>query len=349
MTEQDNTGIVLYRLPDSQTFYYARGKVIQPEKLTLEHKGFVISPFKEGEGQQLSILLPDTTKEISKSDIQDLKFHFSRPFLNHFVDREQYLERIERAKSMFTDDFCKVVLSRRKKVDAFKLSKAPEVFLRLAEAYPGSFIYIFSSEYTGTWGGASPELFLNYNNEEVKTVALAGTIALKDTTEQELAWTEKEVDEQHIVELFIENLLNKNAGSFEKKGPYTQITGSLAHLISRYSAHLPANKLTKLMKELHPTPAVCGLPKKKSYEVIDQIELYNRAYYTGFLGPWNLDDKVHLFVNLRCMQYFNDHAVLYAGGGITSGSDPEKEWEETENKMCSITKVMKSVTGDLSC
>ncbi len=94
------------------------------------------------------------------------------------------------------------------------------------------------------------------------------------------------------------------------------------------------------MKQLHPTPAVCGVPKEKGYEVIQEIEAYNRAYYTGFLGPWNLDAKLDLFVNLRCLQYFTDHAVLYAGGGITSASDAEKEWQETENKMRSITRIL---------
>ncbi len=340
MSVKDNKGIVIYRLPNEQTFYYAQGKVIQPETLTLEHQGFVIAPFKEGEDQKLSMLLPEEIREISADEIRALQFTHTRPFLNHFVEKETYLQRIESAKSLFTKDFRKVVLSRRKKVSALKIAKASEMFLKLQKSYPSSFIYVFSSDYTGTWGGASPELFLNYNFKEVKTVALAGTIALKDSSEQEILWTEKEQDEQHIVELFIENLLNKTAESFEKVGPYTQITGSLAHLITKYSAQLTPDKLTSLMKQLHPTPAVCGLPKEKSYEVIEETECYNRAYYTGFLGPWNLHKQVHLFVNLRCMQYFNDHAVLYAGGGITAGSNPEKEWEETENKMCSITHVL---------
>ena len=65
---------------------------------------------------------------------------------------------------------------------------------------------------------------------------------------------------------------------------------------------------------------------------IQQHEGYDREFYSGYLGPVNVGNKTHLFVNLRCMKIQNNVATLYAGGGITEDSEPEKEWQETEMK-----------------
>lgn len=340
MTETKQKGTIIYRLPGEKKFFYISGKVIQPGALNMEQEGFVMAPFKEDEKEKISLLIPEEHKVISARKIKALQFTHSKKSLNSFCDYSTYLERIRKVKSLFNTNFSKVVLSRRSKVHFIKLGNASDTFLKLAKAYPNSFIYIFSSKLTGTWGGASPEVFINHSKGELKTMALAGTIQLKNTSEQALCWTDKEKEEHHIVEEFIEDVLETHCNSFNKSGPYTQITGRLAHLLTKYSASISSEKLPSLMHHLHPTPAVCGLPKELSYKTIQEVESYNRSYYTGYLGLWNLKKSVNLFVNLRCMQFFEDHAVIYAGGGITSSSDPEKEWQETENKMKSITKVL---------
>lgn len=340
MAQEEQQGIVIYRLPREKQFYYMEGNVIQAESLRMDQHGFVLAPFKSGHTDKLTLLQPNVHKVISARKIKTLKFHHARKSLNSFCDYHTYLERVKKVKSMFSTDFSKVVLSRRSKVSYMKLSNACDMFLKLEKAYPNSFIYVFSSEATGTWGGASPELFISHSQGELKTMALAGTIQLQNTTEQEICWTDKEKEEHHIVEQFIEHVLQNNCKTFHKAGPFTQITGRLAHLLTKYSAQIDAQNLPELIQQLHPTPAVCGLPKETSYQTIQEIESYDRSYYTGFLGLWNMDSSIHLFVNLRCMQFFENHAVIYAGGGITSSSDPEKEWQETENKMRSITNLL---------
>ena len=97
---------------------------------------------------------------------------------------------------------------------------------------------------------------------------------------------------------------------------------------------MPDNKkLGKLLKRLHPTPAVCGLPKEETYRFIRKNEGYDRSYYSGFIGWLNPDEKSNLYVNLRCMNILSDAFVLYAGGGILASSETESEWLETEAKM----------------
>jgi isochorismate synthase len=91
---------------------------------------------------------------------------------------------------------------------------------------------------------------------------------------------------------------------------------------------------------LHPTPAVCGLPKDKSKAFILDNENYDRTFYTGFLGELNVEDQTDLFVNLRCMEISGSQAHLYMGCGITKESIPEKEWEESCNKSATMKRVL---------
>jgi isochorismate synthase len=78
-------------------------------------------------------------------------------------------------------------------------------------------------------------------------------------------------------------------------------------------------------------------------EFILHLEKHNRKYYSGFMGPVNIDEKVLLFVNLRCMQVLCDKLVLHIGAGITIDSVPEDEWDETEIKADTLLSVIHKV------
>jgi isochorismate synthase len=74
-----------------------------------------------------------------------------------------------------------------------------------------------------------------------------------------------------------------------------------------------------------------------------ETEKHNRSYYSGYLGPVNLDERMLLFVNLRCMQVLADKLVLYVGAGITSESVAEDEWDETEIKADTLLSVIYNI------
>jgi isochorismate synthase len=74
--------------------------------------------------------------------------------------------------------------------------------------------------------------------------------------------------------------------------------------------------------------------------VVLDNEAYKRSYYTGFLGELNIHKNSNLFVNLRCMEIKRNNAEIYIGGGITKGSIPEKEWEETVAKSNIMLKAL---------
>ena len=106
------------------------------------------------------------------------------------------------------------------------------------------------------------------------------------------------------------------------------------HLRTDFRFHLKSEVSTaELLAKLHPTPAVCGLPKDEAKEFIIKNESIDRKYYSGFAGPLNLNGETHLYVSLRCMNIVDNQYIVYAGGGIMSESVVEEEWKETELKI----------------
>ena len=102
-----------------------------------------------------------------------------------------------------------------------------------------------------------------------------------------------------------------------ESGPYPAYAGALSHLKTDFHFSLKDNKnLGDLLKVLHPTPAVCGLPKEEAYRFILENEGYDRKYYSGFIGWLDPEGRTDLYVNLRCMHIEDEQLTLYAGGGL---------------------------------
>ena len=128
--------------------------------------------------------------------------------------------------------------------------------------------------------------------------------------------------------------------------PYSIKAGSIWHIKTDISGVLNEDSnLEEVVNTLHPTPAVCGLPKKKAKAFIIENENYERTFYTGFLGELNSSFAYNavssdLYVNLRSMQIKENTANLYIGCGITKESIPENEWEESVNKSMTMKRVL---------
>ena len=95
-----------------------------------------------------------------------------------------------------------------------------------------------------------------------------------------------------------------------------------------------------MLQLLHPTPAVCGLPKEEAYHFIIEHEGYDRSYYSGFIGWLDTKGKTDLYVNLRCMNILPQTFTLYAGGGLLAASQLEDEWQETEDKLDTMRRIV---------
>lgn len=243
--------------------------------------------------------------------------------------------------------FIKVVLSRTKSLEYKESLDLIDFFQKLSENYSTAFRYLFHIPEVGTWMGASPEILISADQNQIfRTVALAGTQALQAHKKlSEVAWTQKEIEEQAMVGRYIINCFKKiRLREFDEEGPKTIIAGNLMHLCTRFLVDMQAANFpqlgTVMLDLLHPTSAVCGMPKDPALDFILKHEGHDREFYSGFLGPVNIHRESHIFVNLRCMQFLEDQMLLYAGAGITEDSNPTKEWNETEMKCETLNRVL---------
>ena len=217
-------------------------------------------------------------------------------------------------------------------------------FEKLVQLYPSTFVYCFYHPKIGTWLGATPEQLLKANDTVFETISLAGT--QKDMGSSEIIWEKKEKEEQQFVTVYIVSKLESVASEVVVTEPYSIKAGSIWHIRTDISGRLNSDSsLQKVIHLLHPTPAVCGLPKNSAKAFILENEPHDRHFYSGFLGELNSSFSTNsrssdLFVNLRCMQIEDSKAHLYMGCGITKDSIPEKEWEESVNKSMTIKKVL---------
>lgn len=131
-----------------------------------------------------------------------------------------------------------------------------------------------------------PEIILSGEKGEWHTVALAGTQPLQNG-ELPTEWDDKNREEQEYVAFYIRKQLQALGIKPTETPPAPVRAGELSHLKSDFSFPLPDNKkLGELLKRLHPTPAVCGLPKEETYRFIRENEGYDRSYYSVLSAGW---------------------------------------------------------------
>ena len=242
------------------------------------------------------------------------------------------------------NQFQKVVLSRKELVDLIDYD-LETVFKKLIYNYPSAFNYCFYHPKIGIWFGATPEQFLKLNQKSLQTVALAGTQVAG--VSDKINWNEKEKEEQQLVTDFITSGLVGKVDKLVVSSPYSVKAGNLWHIKTDLTATIKSKKaIGEIILALHPTSAVCGLPKEAAKAFILENEKYDREYYSGFLGELNIDlatfrtEQSDLFVNLRCMKIKGKVAELFVGCGITAASIPGDEFLETVNKSMTIKRVL---------
>lgn len=249
-------------------------------------------------------------------------------------------------KAIEAEQVQKVVPARFKEIELEPGFDAVAWWLKLSRVYENAFVSLVSMPHIGTWLSATPEILIAQSGDLFRTVALAAT-QKKDPKKavSDTAWTQKEIEEQALVSRYIINCFKKiRLREFVEKGPKTMVAGNLLHLKTEYKVNMTETNFpelaTVMLELLHPTSAVAGMPKQEALAIIHEWEGFDRALYSGYLGPVHVDEATHIFVNLRCMQLFKQKARLYAGAGVTEDSDPEKEYRETEIKFNTLLNVI---------
>lgn len=187
----------------------------------------------------------------------------------------------------------------------------------------------------------SPEIFVRIQNGIIKSFPMKGTIdATLPFAEKILMEDKKEIAEHATIVDLIRNDLSMVANQVcvERYRYVDRINtnhGSILQTSSEITGKLPEGYLSSLgtiLFQLLPAGSITGAPKKKTMEIIASAETYNRGFYTGIVGYFdgnNLDSSVMI----RFIEQENSQLYFKSGGGITSKSIPENEYNEMIQKV----------------
>ena len=360
----------LLRLPGADTILYSAGLVEAPglgkasTALTTESADhyFVIKPFERG-SQRIYLPYGGETDRLGSSVIAAIDsisaantrrcqlVADSLAMLSHPENAPElvypqivgeavdYIKELESASG----EPSKIVLSGLFLKD---ITETPsESFQRLCRQYPRANVFLYSTPQTGPWIGASPELLVEAHAGLIRSVALAGSKRIDDST----AWDAKNREEHAIVARTI-------AAEFDAWGlsPLVSATtersaGPVKHLYCEIEGNNSRNilgnnpdksnigpSILDIADSLSPTPALGGYPRREALDFIRRKERHRRGCYAGYAGIVG-DSYARLFVNLRsALLAGGSQALVFAGAGITSRSEPEKELAEILLKSTSI-------------
>lgn len=345
-----------FRLPGNDRAYSVGGEwTVVPDGVAGvgRESGFVLAPFSPSRNMPVLLLPARACQPFDLSETDDADASVPPFHAPHAAtDEERYARQFDLYhEPLRSGQFQKLVLSRRKRLDfceAIRLRPAQHLyrwlFRRACRQYPDAFVALVETDGHGAWLTATPEVLLRaVAGHRYHTMALAGTMPYTE----EPAWSQKNRDEQQYVADYIGRCLQACADDIEQSPTRTVRAGHLAHLRTdfHFALHGP-EQFGRLLDALHPTPAVCGLPKQEAYAFLREHAASERQYYSGFLGPVSLrpddssEDLTALYVNLRCMQLSPAGISLYAGGGLLAESREHDEFLETEAKMLTMLRLL---------
>lgn len=228
----------------------------------------------------------------------------------------------------------KIVLARTEDYPVAPTFSPYTAFRKACEQHPSAFKALVHTPQHGTWLFCTPEQLITGKGETWHTMALAGTRPPSTQT-----WDSKNTREQALVTEFMREVLTPLADSISISAPETLRAGNVEHICSRFLLRMPSERLSSVLEQLPPTPAVCGFPVPTARKLLLSTPDIDRSCYAGYLGMRDTD-SVQLYVALRCMQIFPEYCRLYAGGGLMPDSEEESEWQETVAKMRTMRDIL---------
>lgn len=262
-------------------------------------------------------------------------------------DRKEWTTMVNNGlEKIYEHQVDKIVLSR--KVELI-LSDSPDlttIFKKLRNNFSNCYLFILHHG-ESTFIGASPEKLAKFSNGKVELDALAGSAPrgkskIEDVEiENTLLLDQKNLNEHNFVIEHITNAISSLTTNLLMPAKYKiKKLANIQHLWTPITADLPGSvSMFNLLKELYPTPAICGYPKENALQLIKKLEGYHRGLYSGIIGWFNFDKEGEFAVGIRSALIINNKTIAFAGGGIIKDSEPKSEFNETELKLKTIMNL----------
>ena len=245
----------------------------------------------------------------------------------------------------------KVVLARYKDLLFTERQNIFSLLQRLEENFENCHMFAYRNG-DSVFFGASPEKLFSISDGFIETDALAGSIPRGISNEEdenytvELLQSEKNLAEhKSVVDFILEQLTPVTEKILFDSQPSIKKYQNIQHLYSQIRAKLKRDTtIFSLLDLLHPTPAVCGMPKNEALKTINDLEDFDRGMYAGVLGWFNLENEGEFIVGLRSALLHGKFLRAFAGCGIVAGSESISEFNETELKLRPILSLFANET-----
>ncbi|MEA2018155.1 MAG: aminodeoxychorismate synthase component I [Campylobacterota bacterium] len=187
----------------------------------------------------------------------------------------------------------------------------------------------------------SPERFCKIENNKIYTYPMKGTIDASIENAQEIILNDKKELAEHTM---VVDLLRNDLSIVSKKVKVEKFRycekikageKELLQISSKISGQLENNwqdRVGEIITSLLPAGSITGTPKRKTIEILKDIEDYDRGYFTGVFGVFN-GEALDSSVIIRYIEKNKNNLIYKSGGGITSDSDINKEYQEMIDKV----------------
>jgi menaquinone-specific isochorismate synthase len=286
---------------------------------------------------------------IHAAQVKELKT-YPKPVVKNIKERnkDHYLQSVENVTNLIRkNEADKVVIARSLELHFNDLLTAPQIISQIIHEQPES--YLFGIERGELlFFGATPERLVKVEKRNAYSACVAGSIKRGKTAEEDQALGDyllndpKNLGEHRYVVDMIEHTFKKNCSDYKvPKHPKLLKIRDIQHLFTPVEGKLlNGATILQLVKHLHPTPALGGVPRNKAMEIIRENEKMNRGMYAAPIGWMDAEGNGEFVVAIRSAALTRDKAYLYAGGGIVSDSNPQTEYEETLVKFRPMLRAL---------
>lgn len=306
-------------------FYDEDSHVICPQLLLDSYQGKTTLWVQEGFNFENLPNLPEPQKQFQ---IKKVKLHPTKKEWDFIFKKVQ--------EKLNENIFQKVVLAREVLLVLDIQPDTLKLFSEIQKTNHYNFYFATSPE--DIFLGSSPERLLNIRQGILQTEAVAGTRIREK--EFELLTSQKDLLEHGLV---VRDILEKIKPFTQKvkfdERPSLAQTKNLSHLKTNIYAELKTSDFFGLLGSLHPTSAVCGMPRGEVKNFLKENETFQRTLYAGTLGILS-KDHAEMAVTLRCCHIQKNSLRLYSGAGIVAQSDPQSEWNELNDKIIPYLKIL---------
>lgn len=247
----------------------------------------------------------------------------------------------------------KIVAARTIRATSTTPFTVPNIIRRLGAENPKAAIFAFGRR--GVYFvGATPEILITASAGSFQTMALAGSAPRSEDSEQDALLgqalqdsAKDQLEHDFVVQAMLRALKPYCGKIVTDATPSLHKLRKVQHLVTHFSGDLlPHKSLLDAVARLHPTPAVGGVPTESALAFLRKHEGVDRGWYAGPVGWLDADGNGEFMVALRSGVIHRQNAVLFAGCGLVAGSDPVKEYQETQIKFSTMLDGLCPVFGN---